>query len=130
MPNSTDLDQKLVEDLCDRLGIAADSVTIYPLSGGLLRRSYRFLSEAGDWAVRLPGSADDRHRLELSAERKLLETLSAAGLTAPIVSQEAGDLLVTRYLADAETWTDAAARAPENITRVARATTRYASDRS
>jgi len=106
-------------DLCEVLGVAAGSVTVRPLSGGILNRSYRLSSAVGDWVVRLPANAENRYQLELSLEQGLLETLSEAGLTAPIVSRKTGDILVTQFLAAASTWTAADARDPKNIVRIA-----------
>lgn len=114
-----DSEQHQLLDLCEVLGVAAGSVTVRPLSGGILSRSYRLSSAAGDWVVRLPANAENRYQLELSLEQMLLETLSEAGLTVPIVSQETGDILVTQFLSAASAWAAADARDPKNIVRIA-----------
>ena len=114
-----DAEQQQLLDLYEILGVAASSVTVRPLSGGVLSRSYRLSSASGDWVARLPTNAENRFRLELSVEQRLLENLSELGLTAPIVSRETGDILVTQFLATASTWTAADARDPKNIVRIA-----------
>jgi thiamine kinase-like enzyme len=120
MPQPTEIEHNVLENLCKDLGISHDSASVTALSGGLLRRTYRVVSEAGDWVVRRRVDGRDRHRLELRDERKLLETLSTAGLTVPIVQLDSDDLLVTQYLADAATWTAIDAHEPVNIARLSR----------
>jgi len=120
MPHSTDIERNALERLCEDLGLPHDSARVTALSGGLLRRTYRVVSEAGDWVVRRRVDGRDRHRLELSEERELLETLSTAGLTVPIVQLDSDDVLVTKYLADAATWTAIDAQEPMNIARLSR----------
>ncbi len=114
-----DSEQHQLLDLCEVLGVAAGSVTVRPLSGGILGRSYRLSSAAGDWVMRLPANAENRYQLELSLEQMLLETLSEAGLTVPIVSRETGDILVTQFLTAGSTWAAADARDPKTIVRIA-----------
>jgi thiamine kinase-like enzyme len=49
----------------------------------------------------------------------LLKDVAEARLTPPVVSTATGDVLVTSYLGLASVWSDANAREPENIARIA-----------
>ncbi|MEE8093628.1 MAG: phosphotransferase [Gammaproteobacteria bacterium] len=115
------LDQADLDRLCRTLGVAARDLKITALGGGLYERSYRLSSDGGDWVVRLPVGGDKSFGLELATEQRLLEKLSAAELTPPMVTSEPSEgVLITHYLSQATPWRTVDAREPDNITRIAK----------
>ena len=109
-----------LESLCRALGVAAEEVSVTALSGGLYGRSYRISCAQGDWAARLPLRERAPGSLDLSVERRLLEILGDVAMTPPLARGRAdSEILVTRYLSDATTWSAADARDADNIVRLA-----------
>ena len=89
------------------------------LSGSTGKRSYRVAAEGQQYVVRL-GEGLHGVTLGLEAEADLTRAAAADGLAPEVVGTDpATGTLVTRYLADARVWTEATARSPREIARVA-----------
>ena len=89
------------------------------LEGSTGRRSYRVAAEGQQYVVRL-GEGLYGVTLGLAAEADLTRAAAADGLAPEVVGTDpATGTLVTRWLADARVWTEATARSPREIARIA-----------
>ncbi len=82
-----------------RAALAA-GLTLEPLAGGGSNRVVRVSSAAGDWVLRLAGTADQAFGINRVAERQVHEAAARAGFAPALVHAEPGrGLLVTAYVA-------------------------------
>jgi thiamine kinase len=87
----------------------------HALGGGVDNATWRVVSGAGDWVVRIAGPRDRRFAINRVAERQVHAAAAALGFAPPIVHAEtAQGVLVTEFLPGAP-WTRAEARAPDGI---------------
>ena len=89
------------------------------LGGSTGKRSYRVAAEGQRYVVRL-GEGLHGMTLDLAAEANLTRAAAAAGLAPEVIGIDPSTgTLVTRWLAGARVWTEAMARSPREIARVA-----------
>ena len=90
---------------------------IEPLSGGLLRRSFRVVAGDIDAAVRLPGQFGSRQ--SVASELATLKAAAAAGIAPlPIELGAEQGIVATRFLPSAQPWSPRDARKSQNIDRL------------
>jgi thiamine kinase-like enzyme len=102
--------------------LGADAVrraTLWPLEGGIKKRSYLVSSDDMQWVLRLPAAGADA-LLDLATEAAVMRAAAAAGLAPDVVAVdvEAG-ILLTDYRAGARAWSAVDARRPRNVERAA-----------
>ena len=89
------------------------------LGGGTGKRSYRVAAEGHQYVVRLGGGLAGATR-SLEDEANLTRAAAAAGLAPEVIGIDPSTgTLVTRWLPGARVWTEATARSPREIARVA-----------
>ncbi len=89
------------------------------LGGSTGKRSYRVAAAGQQYVVRL-GEGLHGMTLDLAAEAGLTRAAAAAGLAPEVIGIDPSTgTLVTRWLAGARVWTEATARSPREIARVA-----------
>jgi len=105
------------QKIATAIHVPSVELTIEPLGGGVLARSFRISCNVGEWVARMPVTAKFYGTLELSVEQQLLQTVAAARLTPGVVRCDG--LLISEFLHGARTWSADDFREPGNFTRVA-----------